>query len=222
MIGIYGGTFDPVHFGHLRAALEVYQGLGLHEMRLLPCYQPPHRAPPVADARARLTMLRSAVGTDTRGLVVDNREMRREGVSYMVDTLVSLRAALNDEPLCLVLGADAFLQLHRWRRWEEIISLAHIVVTHRPGWTLAADAPNLDPVLARLWRDCHVGDVAELAAAPAGRILQFTITQLDISATRIRAMVARGESPRFLLPEKVWNLIRLQGLYHIKREVDED
>jgi len=222
MIGVYGGTFDPVHFGHLRAALEVYQGLGLHEMRLLPCYQPPHRAPPVADARARLTMLRSAVGTDTRGLVVDNREMRREGVSYMVDTLTSLRTELGDEPLCLVLGADAFLQLHHWHRWEEIISLAHLLVTHRPGWTLAADAPNLDPALARLWRDCHADDVAELAAAPAGRILQFTITQLDISATRIRAMVARGESPRFLLPEKVWNLIRLQGLYHIKRDVDED
>jgi len=221
MIGVYGGTFDPVHFGHLRAALEVYQGLGLHEMRLLPCYQPPHRAPPVADARARLTMLRSAVGTDTRGLVVDNREMRREGVSYMVDTLTSLRTELGDEPLCLVLGADAFLQLHHWHRWEEIISLAHLLVTHRPGWTLAADAPNLDPALARLWRDCHADDVAELAAAPAGRILQFTITQLDISATRIRAMVARGESPRFLLPEKVWNLIRLQGLYHIKRDVDE-
>ncbi len=222
MIGIYGGTFDPVHFGHLRAALEVYQGLGLREMRLLPCYQPPHRAPPMADARARLTMLRSAVGTDTRGLVVDNREMRREGVSYMVDTLASLRAELSDEPLCLVLGADAFLQLHRWHRWEEIIAQAHLVVTHRPGWTLAADAPNLDPALVRLWRDCHADDVAELAALPAGRILQFTITPLDISATCIRTMVTKGESPRFLVPDVVWNLIRLQGLYDIKREVDED
>jgi len=222
MIGIYGGTFDPVHFGHLRAALEVYQGLGLREMRLIPCYQPPHREPPVADARARLTMLRSAVGDDTGGFKVDNREMRREGVSYMVDTLASLRDELGDEPLCLVLGADAFLQLHRWHRWEEIISLAHLIITHRPGWALAADAPNLDPALARLWRDCLANDVSELEAAPAGRILRFTITQLDISATHIRAMVARGESPRFLLPEKVWNLIRLQGLYHIKRDVDED
>lgn len=222
MIGIYGGTFDPVHFGHLRAALEVYQGLGLHEMRLLPCYQPPHRAPPVADARARLTMLRSAVGTDTRGLVVDNREMRREGVSYMVDTLASLRAELNDEPLCLVLGADAFLQLHRWHRWEEIVSLAHLVVTHRPGWTLDVGAMELDPALARLWQDALADEASELEAAPAGRILQFTITDLDISATRIRAMVAKGESPRFLVPDVVWNLIRLQGLYDIKREVDED
>ncbi len=222
MIGIYGGTFDPVHFGHLRAALEVYQGLGLREMRLLPCFRPPHRASPVADARARLTMLRSAVGTDTCGLVVDNREMRREGVSYMVDTLASLREELGDESLCLVLGADAFLQLHRWHRWEEIIALAHLLVTHRPGWMRIADAPDIDPALARLWRDCHTDDVAELAALPAGRILPFAVTPLDISATRIRAMVARGESPRFLVPDVVWNLIRLQGLYDIKREVDED
>jgi len=221
MIGVYGGTFDPVHFGHLRAALEVYQGLKLREMRLIPCYQPPHREPPSADARARLTMLRAAVGDDTEGLKVDNREMRREGVSYMVDTLNELRAELGDEPLCLVLGADAFLQLHRWHRWEEIIGLTHLVVTRRPGWTLDGDAPELEPALAQLWREACAGDAAELAAAPAGRILPFTITALDISATRIRAMVARGESPRFLLPEKVWNLIRLQGLYDIKRDLDE-
>jgi nicotinate-nucleotide adenylyltransferase len=221
MIGIYGGTFDPVHFGHLRAALEVYQGLKLREMRLIPCHLPPHREPPVADARARLTMLRAAVGDDTEGFVVDNREMRREGVSYMVDTLASLRTEWGDEPMCLVLGADAFLQLHHWHRWEEILLLTHLIVTHRPGWTLAADVPDLDPTLARLWREARVDDAAELAAAPAGRILQFTITQLDISATCIRAMVARGESPRFLLPEKVWNLIRMQGLYDIRGTSEE-
>ncbi len=219
MIGVYGGTFDPVHFGHLRAALEVYQGLKLREMCLIPCYQPPHREPPVADARARLTMLRAAVGDDTEGLKVDNREMRREGVSYMVDTLAELREELGDEPICLVLGADAFCQLHTWHRWQEILGLTHLVVTHRPGWTL--DAGSLDPALAQLWREARVKAGDALAAAPAGHILQFTVTALDISATRIRAMVARGESPRFLLPEKVWNLIRLQGLYHIKRDVDE-
>ena len=217
MIGIYGGTFDPVHFGHLRAALEVYQGLGLREMRLIPCFQPPHREAPAASARARLSMLRAAVADDTEGFVVDNCEMRREGVSYMVDTLTDLRAALGDEPLCLVLGADAFLQLHRWHRWEEIISLAHLVVTHRPGWMLDADAADIDPALARLWQDAHAEDVRELEAAPAGRILSFDISPLDISATQIRAMVARGESPRFLVPETVWNLIRLQGLYDIRR-----
>lgn len=222
MIGIYGGTFDPVHFGHLRAALEVYQGLKLREMRLIPCFQPPHREPPQASARARLTMLRAAVGTDTEGFVVDNREMRREGVSYMVDTLTDLRAELDDEPLCLVLGADAFLALHRWHRWEEISALAHLVVTHRPGWTLDADSADVDPALARLWREAHADSLDELQSAPAGRILEFAISPLNISSTQIRAMVARGESPRFLVPETVWNLIRLQGLYDIKRNINED
>ncbi len=222
MIGIYGGTFDPVHFGHLRAALEVYQGLKLREMRLVPCFQPPHRAPPAASARARLTMLRAAVGDDTDGFVVDNREMRREGVSYMVDTLTELRAEVGDKPLCLVLGADAFLQLHHWHRWEDIISLAHLVVTHRPGWTLDANAPDLAPALATLWKEAHAETVGELEVIPAGHILEFDISPLNISSTQIRAIVARGESPRFLVPEKVWNLIRLQGLYGIKRDVDEN
>ncbi len=216
MIGVYGGTFDPVHFGHLRAAMEVYQGLALKEMRLMPCYQPPHREQPQASARARLAMLRAAVNIDDPGFLVDNREMRREGVSYMVDTLTELRAELGDEPLCLVLGADAFLQLHRWHRWQEIIALVHIVVTHRPGWTLDAEATGLDPALADLWQSAHAEDVAELEVCPGGRILQFTVTALDISATRIRAMVAKGECPRFLVPEAVWNLIRLQGLYDIR------
>ena len=222
MIGIYGGTFDPVHFGHLRAALEVHQGLKLREMRLIPCFQPPHREPPQASARARLTMLRAAVGDDTEGFKVDNCEMRREGVSYMVDTLTGLRAELKDEPMCLVLGADAFLQLHRWHRWEEIISLAHLVVTHRPGWTLDANATDIAPALARLWREVRAESVEELEVTPAGRILAFDISPLNISSTQIRAIVARGESPRFLVPEAVWNLIRLQGLYDIKRKVDED
>jgi nicotinate-nucleotide adenylyltransferase len=219
MIGICGGTFDPVHFGHLRPALEVYQGLGLREMRLVPCYQPPHRESPVADARARLTMLRAAVGDDTEGFVVDNREMRREGVSYMVDTLSSLQAGLRGEPLCLLLGSDAFLQLHTWHRWEEIIDLAHLVVTHRPGWEL--DTDKLAPALLPLWQECRVAEAAALDLVPAGRILPFTVTQLDISATYIREKVAQGCSPRFLLPEKVWNLIRLHGLYNISRDKRE-
>jgi len=216
MIGVYGGTFDPVHFGHLRPALELHEALGLREMRLIPCYQPPHREPPVADARARLTMLRAAVGNDTEGLLVDNREMRREGISYMADTLDSLREELGDEPLCLILGADAFAQLHTWHRWEAIIELAHLVVTHRPGWSL--DATGLAPPLQSLWAQRRVDAAAALTAQPAGRILLHPVTQLDISATRIRQLVAAGRSPRFLLPEAVWNLIRLQGLYNIFRE----
>lgn len=210
MIGVFGGTFDPVHFGHLRPALEVKQALHLREMRLIPAFQPPHREPPAANPGQRLTMLRAAVG-DEPDLLVDNCEMKREGESYMVDTLVHLREELGDEPVCLVLGADAFLQLAGWHQWEKVPQLAHIVVTHRPGWEL--DVESASPEIQQLWREAHVTNLAELEVQPAGKIVSLDVTPLDISATRIRALVAEGNSPRYLVPDSVWNLIRMHGLY---------
>lgn len=215
MIGIFGGTFDPVHFGHLRPALDVKQALGLREMRLIPAFLPPHRESPAANPGQRLTMLRAAVGSEP-DLLVDNREMQREGESFMVDTLVSLREELGDEPLCLVLGADAFLQLETWRQWENIPQLAHIVVMHRPGWEL--DIDQASPAIQQLWRERQVtgpkgNEQAELHAQPAGKIMLQTVTALGISATQIRSLVAAGKSPRYLLPDSVWNLIRMHGLY---------
>ncbi len=210
MIGIFGGTFDPVHFGHLRPALDVKQALGLDEMRMIPAFKPPHRTQPVANPGQRLTMLRAAVG-DEPDLQVDHREMLREGESFMVDTLVSLRAESGDKPLCLVLGADAFLTLDEWHRWQEIPKLAHIVVTHRPGWQLNMNTAS--PKLQALWREHQVTDNAELAASPAGKIMLQVVTALEISATQIRALIAAGKSPRYLLPDTVWNLIRMHSLY---------
>jgi len=210
MIGIFGGTFDPVHFGHLRPALDVKQALGLDEMRMIPSFKPPHRIQPVANPGQRLTMLRAAVG-DEPDLQIDNCEMLREGESFMVDTLTCLRDESGDEPLCLVLGVDAFLKLDEWHRWREIPELAHIVVTHRPGWQLDMNAAS--PELQALWRERQVTDSAALAAHPAGGIILQAVTSLEISATQIRALVAAGKSPRYLLPDKVWNLIRMHGLY---------
>jgi nicotinate-nucleotide adenylyltransferase len=210
MIGVFGGTFDPVHFGHLRPALDVKQALGLREMRLIPAFQPPHRELPVANPGQRLTMLRAAVG-DEPDLLVDNREMRREGVSYMVDTLLSLREELGDEPLCLVLGADAFMQLDGWRQWQRIPELAHLVIAHRPGWEMEVDL--LSEELQQLWQQRLAAEATEMMAQSAGKLWLQPVTQLDISATRIRDLVAAGMSPRFLLPDAVWNLIRMHGLY---------
>jgi len=210
VIGIFGGTFDPVHFGQLRPALDVKQALGLDEMRMIPAFQPPHRVQPVANPGQRLTMLRAAVGAEP-DLQVDNREMLREGESFMVDTLTSLRAESGDDPLCLVLGADAFLKLDEWHRWREIPGLAHIVVTHRPGWQL--DMNIASPELQDLWRERQVADNVGLATCPAGKIILQAVTPLEISATQIRTLVAAGESPRYLLPDTVWNLIRMHGLY---------
>lgn len=215
MIGIFGGTFDPVHFGHLRSALDVKQAMGLREMRLVPAFQPPHREPPIANPGQRLTMLRAAVGNEP-DLLVDNCEMKREGESFMVDTLSSLREKLGDEPLCLILGADAFLQLDQWHRWEKILQLAHIVVIHRPGWELEVNKASAD--IRRLWDECHVDTLAEFekqasGKKSAGKIFLQKVTPLNIAATSIREMVAEGKSPRFLLPDPVWNLIRMHGLY---------
>lgn len=210
MIGVFGGTFDPVHFGHLRPALDVKQALGLTEMRMIPAFQPPHRELPEANPGQRLTMLRAAVGGEP-DLQVDNREMKREGESFMVDTLISLRDEFGAKPLCLVLGADAFLQLDSWHRWRDILELAHIVVTHRPGWQL--DMNEANPELQELWRERQVTDSGQLAASPAGNIILQAVTPLEISATQIRASVAAGKNPRFLLPDSVWNLIRSQNLY---------
>ena len=208
MIGIFGGTFDPIHYGHLRPALEVCEALGLREMRMLPSSLPPHRDTPHAGAAQRLAMLRLALEGQS-SLVADTRELEREGPSYMVDTLISLRSEVGDEPLCLVLGADAYLTLESWHRWRELPELAHLVVAHRPGWRLEESAPGL----RELFGGRHVQSPAELATQSSGLLWLQPVTQLDISATRIRRLIAEGRSPRYLLPDSVLDYIRAQGLY---------
>jgi len=213
MIGIFGGTFDPIHYGHLRPALEVGESLGLREMRMLPSRLPPHRESPMASAEQRLAMLRLALEGQS-SLVVDTRELEREGPSYMVDTLISLRAELGDEPLSLVLGADAYLTLETWRRWRELPDLAHLVIAHRPGWRLDA----ADAAVRELFRERLAASPGELAARPAGLLWLQPVTQLDISATRIRNLIAAGHSPRYLLPDSVLAYIREHGLYSDTQE----
>ncbi len=206
-VGILGGTFDPVHYGHLRTALELRECLGLEEVRFVPCRIPPHDKAPVATAEQRLAMLEAAVG-DVPGFVVDERELARAGPSYSVDTLASMRAEFADRSLCLIVGMDAFAELTTWHRWEELLSLAHLVVAHRPG----AEPPETD-ALRRLLERCRTRDPADLAASDAGRILLHTVTQLDISSSGIRECVARAESPRYLLPDAVADLIAASGCY---------
>lgn len=207
-VGILGGTFDPVHYGHLRAALELGEALDLAEVRLLPSSVPPHRPQPQASVAQRLAMLQLAVAGE-RALRVDTRELERSGPSYMVDTLRSLREELGPTPVCLLLGVDAFLGLPGWYCWQELIGLAHLVVMHRPGWSLGSADAQLTALLAE-----HKADSASaLAQSAAGRILLQPVTQLDISATALRELIAAGRSPRYLLPEAVWDYIRAQGLY---------
>lgn len=207
MIGILGGTFDPVHFGHLRPALEARQALGLDEIRLIPCHQPPHRPQPIASPRQRLAMLQAAIlGHD--GFVIDERELGREGPSYTLDTLHSLRADIKGTDLCLLLGMDAFRGLTSWHRWHELIDHCHIVVLTRPG----ASFPERGELGTFIGLH-RVLDSGMLRSQSAGLLYFQEVSQLEISGTRIRAMLGRGDAADFLLPDSVLALIRNQDLY---------
>lgn len=211
-IGVFGGTFDPIHVGHLRTAHELMTSLGLAEVRFVPCRLPPHRPPAVAPEALRLRMLEAAL-EGLPGFRVDARELRRPGLSYMVDTLTSLRNEVGDRPLCLLLGLDAFLGLPTWHRWHDIPDLAHIVVARRPGVAqpLAGEAGEL--LQAR-----GATSASDLARAPAGRVLVRDVTQLEISSSAIRALVAGGGDPRFLVPDAVLELIAKTHIYANPRE----
>lgn len=206
-IGVFGGMFDPVHHGHLRTALELLERCALAAVRFVPCGQPPHRPPPAAGVALRADMLRAALAGEPR-FVLDERELHRPGPSYMVDTLASLRAELGPVPLCLLLGADAFLGLPGWHRWEELPGLAHLIVVRRPGWELPAAGP-----LARLTSERLAQSPTQLSARPAGLVLTQSVTQLEIASSAIRALVAAGGDPRFLVPERVRELMLGSGCY---------
>lgn len=209
-VGIFGGTFDPIHYGHLRVALEVLEALDLAELRLLPARQPPHRDTPGASPEQRLTLLRLAV-SEQPGFVIDERELHRAGPSYMVDTLASLRAELPHSPLCLLVGRDAFGDLPGWSRWTQLFELAHLVVLTRPG-----DWPSLPTALQAEIDQRRLAEAADLARRSAGGIWFQEVTPLAISATRIRALLEVGRSPRYLLPDRVHDFIRTHGLYRAK------
>ncbi len=199
-IGILGGTFDPVHFGHLRLAQEVADALALTQVRFIPGGMPPHRATPQTAAAERVAMVKLAVA-DNALFTVDERETRRSGLSYSVDTLTELRAELGvTRPLVLIMGADAFLGFHRWHRWREIFGLAHIAVAHRPG---AALGNIKDDDFAQEVAQRRVDDAAQVQRAPAGSIVIVPITALDISATAIRTWIRARRSVRYLMPPAV-------------------
>jgi nicotinate-nucleotide adenylyltransferase len=206
IIGILGGSFDPIHYGHLRTARELATALGLAQVRFIPSARPPHRAPPVAAAADRLKMLHLALN-DEPGFVADDRELKRAGPSYMILTLESLHAELAPAGLCLIVGLDAFLGLDRWHRWQELWSHAHIVVLPRPGWSVEQGLPD--------WARPHLcRDIDELRQQPAGRLWIQPLTPQDISSTRIRAALARSEPVAEWLPPAVLRYIHDNHLYN--------
>lgn len=213
-LGIFGGTFDPIHLGHLRLAEEAVDQLGLAGVRWIPAGQPKHRQAPQAGADHRLRMARIAVAGNPR-FSVDDAEVIAGEASYTVPTLERLRSEVGESrPLVLLLGADAYAGLPTWHRWQDIFSLAHLAVAHRPGFAIAAD--SLPAALANE-HEQRTGAPATLGTSPAGRIVSFAMTPLDISATRIRALRAEGRSLRYLLPQAVIDYI---DLYHLYRNSD--
>ena len=206
-IGIFGGTFDPIHFGHLRTAFELLNNLRLSEIRFIPSRVPPHRDVPVAPAAVRLQMVRSSIAHQPR-FVLDDRELARDGLSYTVDTLQSLRAEFEDCALCLIVGMDALLGLTTWHRWQEILELGHIVVARRPGWSIPDKGP-----LGELLATRGTQEISDLAHEAAGRIIVHSVTQLDISSSTIREIAGHGGDPRFLVPDEVCEIISASGCY---------
>ena len=211
-VGILGGTFDPVHYGHLRLAEEMRELAGLQQIRFIPTGNPPHRDAPQVSALHRSAMVKLAIA-DHPDFVLDEREVRRTTKCYTVDTLRELRTELGEaQPLCLLMGGDAFLQLHTWHQWEKLLGLAHIVVGYRPGFTLEERIHSAMPELRKHYQQ-RLCNVDFLSQHPAGGIAELAIPKLEISATLIRNRVAENRTIRYLLPSAVANYIYQHHLY---------
>ncbi len=210
-VGILGGTFDPVHFGHLRLAEEAADHFKLDGILFIPAGKPWQRSVPRAPADHRLAMVKAAIAGNAR-FAADEREVKRDKASYTIDTLSELRIELGaTTALVLIVGADAFVNLHTWHRWQELFALSHVAVATRPG--AALDVNTLTPALRDEYQKRFTANATLLRAAPAGHIATLSMTPLDISATRIRALFGAGRSARYLIPDAVAQYIQQQNLY---------
>ncbi|MBN4080461.1 nicotinate-nucleotide adenylyltransferase [Beggiatoa alba] len=214
MIGVFGGTFDPVHFGHIKPALDVMQRLALEQLRFIPCSIPAHRSKPIASEAQRLAMLHAVIN-ELENCVIDERELNRQGISYMVDTLQSLHSERGKEhnrvELCLIIGMDVFLGLYQWHQWQTIFELANVVVTCRPGSELNRDA--LHPDLVNIVEQRQINSEKAFIGKDKGALMFMTVTQLDISATDIRRRVKHQQSIEEFVPMAVNSIIQQQQLY---------
>lgn len=208
LVGVFGGTFNPVHYGHLRSALELVERLELEQLSLMPSALPPHRDAPKCSAERRAAMVELAVSGEPR-LVCDAREMQRPGKSYTIDSLIELRGELGaQQGICMVLGCDAVQEIATWHRWQELLDWAHIVIIARPGWQL--------PRAGKLahWLNTHqLESSALLRQHPCGGIVVEELRPLSISSTEIRDLLASGRSARYLMPQSVLDYIQRHKLY---------
>lgn len=209
IIGILGGTFNPIHNGHLRLAIELYERLDLAQVRLIPAGCPPHKKQPSITNQQRLQMVQVAIN-GIQDLTVDDRELQRQGFSYTFDTLNSLRNDYPNNSLGLILGMDAFLGLSNWYKWEYLLDLAHIIVVGREQYDLSTTTIN------SFLQKYKANTPQALTKQIAGKIWIQDIPTLNISATQIRAIIAAGKNPNCLLPPAVLDIINAQQLYKLE------
>lgn len=212
LIGINGGTFDPIHYGHLRPALEAQQKLGLSQVRFVPCYQPVHKGQPQVSAQQRCEMIAMAIESQPNFLL-DTLEIDKGGPSYMVETLELLKPKFPQDSLVLMMGTDAFAKFCSWHQWQRILELANIAVFHRPGQEMVRESALSGEIALsaeeRLWLERQVKTLNQ----PAGQIVEMAVTQLDISSTKIRQVLANGLSTDYLTPYTVVKYIQKNRLY---------
>ena len=212
-IGIFGGTFDPVHHGHLRLAQEALEQCRLSSVRFIPSGTPPHRVMPLAAASHRMAMVQLAIHAQP-GFELDAREAHRTDKCYSVDTFSALRAELGaEQSLCLLLGSDAFLQLHTWHRWQEVLAMTHIIVMQRPGRPMGNAIAQADEDLRKEYQARLAPTPQLLHESASGHIVVLDMPQLDISATDIRGRVTQNKNLRYLLPDAVAHYIHINKLY---------
>ena len=209
-IGLLGGTFDPIHFGHLGMAQELAQALALDTVKLIPAAVPPLKSQPSASAIDRCAMVKLAIANNP-DFQLDDRELKRTGPSYTLDTLRSLRSELGEQDsLVLFIGSDAFKQFNRWHQWQEIIRLCHIALVARPDSEVST---GLDPELVTFLQDHYTENAMDLQSATAGLITMQAITPLAISSSAIREQLKTRQSARYLTPDCVLDYIAHHGLY---------
>lgn len=206
-IGILGGTFDPIHLGHIKIAEAAKQKCGLQKIIFIPCNIPAHRYKPCATAAQRLKMTQLAI-KDHPNFIADDREIKRTGTSFMLDTLKSLKQDYPDNPLVLILGLDAFAGLDTWHQWEKLIDYAHLVIVNRAGVKIELPVP-----IKTLLQTTEVFDTKALQTKQNGLIYQLHIKPILISATKIRQQLQAQETPIDTLPENVYNYIRKKEIY---------
>lgn len=212
-IGIYGGTFDPIHYGHLRMAEELADIIGLQRVIFVPSGSPRLRAAPAAARMARSEMVRLAIQGNDR-FTVDEREINRPGISTTIESLREFRAELGSRvALCFIIGADAFLKIDQWHEWRALFHVCHFVIVSRPGYAPVDSQFISSGDIESEWTQRRIFNADDLKLQPAGYIFTPRTSRLEISASQIRDLAGNGKSLRYLLPEVVADYIRLNSLY---------